>query len=208
MPKHDWDAHYASEDLPWDSGTPDPQLVELVEQGVITPGRTLEIGCGTGTHAIWLSTRGFDVHGIDISKLAIERAEAKRRDAGANLQLSVLDFMRDPLPAGPFDFVFDRGVFHVFDEAAEQARFAERVASVLGPRAQWLCLAGSTEGPPREYGPPRRSARDLVQAVEPVLETVLLRSRMFDADLPSRAMAWTMLARSRDVPAQPSTVNS
>jgi SAM-dependent methyltransferase len=205
MPERDWNEHYAAGELPWDSAEPDQHLVELVEQGVIAPGRTLEIGCGTATNAIWLSSRGFDVHGIDIAPLAIEQAEAKRRAAGANLRLSVLDFMRDEPPAGPFDFVFDRGVLHVFDAADDRARFAERVAGVLQPRGQWLCLAGSTEGPPRDHGPPRRSARDLVAAVEPVLELVLLRSSLFDADLPSRAMAWVMLARAREVPAQPST---
>lgn len=208
MPEHDWDQHYASGELPWDTGEPDPHLVELVEQGLIKPGRTLEIGCGTGTNAIWLAARGFDVHGIDIAPLAIEKAEAKRRAAGANLRFSVLDFMRDALPAGPFDFVFDRGVLHVFDEAAERARFAQRVADLLRERGQWLCLAGSTEGPAREQGPPRRSARDLIAAVEPVLELVLLRASTFDPDEPSRAMAWVMLARSRAVPAQPSTTLS
>jgi SAM-dependent methyltransferase len=206
MPERDWNEHYATGHLPWDTGDPDPHLVELVEQGAIVPGRALEVGCGTGTNALWLASRGFDVHGIDIAPLAIEQAQAKSRAAGAaKLKLSVLDFLRDELPAGPFDVVFDRGVFHVFDDATDRARFAERVAGLLRPGGHWLCLAGSTEGPPRDHGPPRRSARDLVAAVEPVLELVLLRSTTFDADLPSRAMAWVMLARAREVPAQPST---
>jgi hypothetical protein len=45
--------------------------------------------------------------------------------------------------------------------ALRERRFAvghaERVKSVLGPKGYWLCLAGSTEGPPREHGP--RAAR-------------------------------------------------
>lgn len=205
MPERDWDQHYASGELPWDTGDPDPHLVALVEQSVILPGPTLEVGCGTGTNAIWLSSRGFEVYGVDVAPLAIEKAEAKRRAAGTSVRFSVLDFMSEGLAFGPFDFVFDRGVFHVFDEVDERARFAERVARVLSQRGQWLSLAGSTEGPPREHGPPRRSARDLVTAVEPVLELVQLRSSEFDADLPSRTMAWVMLARAREVPAQPST---
>lgn len=208
MPERDWDQHYSTEELPWDTGEPDPHLVELVEQGVIQPGRALEVGCGTGTNSIWLSSHGFDVHGVDVSRLAIEKAEAKRRAAQASVRLSVLDFLHDEVPEKPFDFVFDRGVLHVFDEAGDRARFAERVASVLRPRGQWLCLAGSTEGPHREHGPPRRSARDLLSAVEPVLELVRLRSTEFDADLPSRASAWMMLSRVRAVPAQPSTTFS
>jgi SAM-dependent methyltransferase len=206
MAAHDWDQHYASGELPWDSGTPDAYLVELVEQGVIAPGRALEVGCGTGTNAIWLASRGFEVHAIDVAPLAIERAEAKRRAAGVDVRLGVLDFLHAAPPGGPFDFVFDRGVFHVFDAADERKRFAERVAQVLAARGQWLSLAGSTEGPAREFGPPRRSARDLLAAVEPVLELSLLRSITFDLDMPSAAKAWLMLAQKREVPAQPSTV--
>lgn len=206
MAAHDWDQHYASGELPWDSATPDAHLVELVELGVIVPGRALDIGCGTGTNAIWLASRGFKVHALDIAPRAIERAQAKQRAAGVEVQFAVLDFLSAAPPGAPFDFVFDRGVFHVFDAPEERARFAERVASLLAPGGHWLCLAGSTEGPAREYGPPRRSARDLLQAVEPVLELALLRSISFDLDTPSAAKAWSMLARKRELPAQPSTV--
>ena len=56
-----------------------PHLVDLVEQGVIAKGRTLEVGCGTGTNAIWLSSRGFEVYGVDLAPRAIEAAQAKAR---------------------------------------------------------------------------------------------------------------------------------
>jgi len=205
MPAHDWNQHYASGDVPWDTGEADPHLVDLVERGVTRPGRTLEVGCGTGTNALWLAARSFDVFAVDVARLAIEKAEEKRRAAGANVRFAVLDFLRDDVPGGPFDFVLDRGVLHVFDAASDRARFAARVAGLLAPGGHWLCLAGSTEGPPRDHGPPRRSARDLVEAVEPVLALSLLRASSFDAEAPERALAWVMLARRRDVPAQPST---
>ncbi|HLU66750.1 MAG TPA: hypothetical protein VKZ63_10765, partial [Kofleriaceae bacterium] len=106
---------------------------------------------------------------------------------------------------GPFDLVFDRGCFHVFDEPADRQRFAEKVAACLGPDGMWLSLIGSTEGPPRDHGPPRRSARDIASAVEPSLAIVELRAIEFDLNLPIQADAWLLLARRRAVPAQPST---
>lgn len=208
MSERDWNEHYASGVLPWDSADPDPHLVDFVEGGMIAPARVLEVGCGTGTNAIWLASRGFEVHGIDIAPLAIESAEGKRRASEVNVRFSVLDFLREEPPSGPFDFVFDRGVLHVFDAADERARFAARVAELLRPGGHWLSLVGSTEGPPRDHGPPRRSARDLIAAVEPVLELVQLRATLFDAELPSRVAAWVLLARARELPAQPSTVAS
>ncbi len=41
----------------------------------LTPGdRVLDVGCGTGRHAIELARRGIDVHGIDISQRFIDIA--------------------------------------------------------------------------------------------------------------------------------------
>ena len=62
---------------PWDTGQPEPLLVEFVNSGGVAPGRTFEIGAGTGTNALWLAERGFDVIGVDVSPLAVERAKAK-----------------------------------------------------------------------------------------------------------------------------------
>lgn len=200
-----WNDRYISGDLPWDTGDVDPHLVELAAQGVITPCRVLDVGCGTGTNARWLAERGFEVHGVDLSPRAIEMAKAKCDAAGLRIPFTALDFLHDDVPGGPFDLVFDRGVLHVFDAAADRARFAERVARVLQPKGRWLSLAGSTEGPARDHGPPRRSARELLDAVEPVLELVTLRSSTFDLDMPTTAMAWVLLAQRREVPAQPST---
>jgi methyl halide transferase len=204
MPDHDWNEHYASGQMPWDSDEPDPALVATVEAGTIPAGRALEVGCGTGTNALWLAAHGFNALGVDVSPLAIDRARAKMGDAAIACRFEVLDFLKDR-PEGPFDFVFDRGCFHVFDAPEVRARFAALVAAVLTPGGLWLSLIGSTEGAPRDTGPPRRSARDIASAVEPALEIVQLRSIHFDPHLDMPPAAWLCLSRVRAVPAQPST---
>ena len=197
-----WNEHYASGELPWDTGRPEPVLVEFVHSSGVAPGRTLEIGTGTGTNAIWLAERDFDVLGVDVSPLAIERARAKMDGRALHCRFATLDFLAAPPPDGPFDFVFDRGCFHVFDESWERERFAENVAAVLKPGGLWLSLIGSTEGPPREVGPPRRSAREIALAIEPALEIVELRSAEFRGH---DSKAWFCLSRRRSISAQPST---
>jgi hypothetical protein len=118
----------------------------------------------------------------------------------------VVDFIARVPEEPPFMFVFDRGCFHVFDRAEDRSLFAAHVASCLAVQGQWLSLIGSTEGAPRDTGPPRRSARDIVDAIEPALEIVQLRGIEFDVQLPSPPRAWMCVSRPRLLPAQPSTV--
>jgi len=206
MSRTDWNSRYAAGDLPWDTGHPSQHLVEMVELGGIAAGRALDIGCGTGTNALWLAGRGFDVLGVDVSPLAVERARAKAAAASSNrCRFEVLDFLAADPPGGPFRFVFDRGCFHTFDEEELRTRFAARVAALLAPGGLWLSVIGSTEGPPRDTGPPRRSARDVMNAIEPSLELLLLRATELDSLGTPPPRAWLSLAQRREIEAQPST---
>lgn len=202
MPHRCWNESYVSGELPWDTGEPEPLLVEFVTAGRVRPTKTLEIGAGTGTNALWLAERGFDVLGIDVAPIAVERATAKLNGRALRCRFATRDFLVADFPDGPFDFVFDRGCFHIFDEPEERARFAVQVAAMLTPSGLWLSMIGSTEGPPREVGPPRRSGREVMLAIEPALEIVELRSAEFRGH---GAPAWLCLSRRRTVPAQPST---
>ncbi|HET9741246.1 MAG TPA: class I SAM-dependent methyltransferase [Terriglobales bacterium] len=202
MPHPAWNEYYASGELPWDTGEPEPLLVEFVTSGRVAPGRALEIGAGTGTNALWLAEHGFDVLGLDISPLAVEKAEAKLESRDLQCCFAEFDILTASPRGGPFEFVFDRGCFHVFDEQDERTRFAVHVAAALASSGLWLSLIGSTEGRPREFGPPRRSAQEVVLAIEPVLEIKELRSAEFRAH---DAKAWFCLSQRRTIPAQPST---
>jgi len=202
MAQRAWNDSYASGQLPWDTGEPEPLLVEFVTSGAVTPGPALEIGAGTGTNTIWLAERGFDVLGVDLAPLAIEKAQAKIAGRALPCRFADLDILAAPPPGGPFQFVFDRGCFHVFDEPDERERFAANVAAALAPGGLWLSIIGSTEGPSREVGPPRRSAREVTLAIEPALEIIELRSAEFHGH---GARAWFCLSRNRTIPAQPST---
>jgi len=176
-------------------------LVEMIESGAIAPCRTLEVGCGTGTNAIYLAQHGFEVVGVDISPIAVEHARTK---ANGRCRFETVDFLNEPPPGGPFHFVFDRGCIHTFDEDDERARFAENVAAALDVGGVWLSLIGSTEGPPREAGPPRRNAREIMQAIEPSMEILQFSSREFGV-CGEHLKAWLCLSHKRTIRPQPSS---
>ena len=63
---------------PWD-GPPRPELVTLVENGVLTParlapGRAIDLGCGTGANVRYLAQHGFEATGVDFSPVALRSA--------------------------------------------------------------------------------------------------------------------------------------
>ena len=193
----DWEAHYVDARLPWDTGRPDVHLPGVVERHAIAPTKAFEVGCGTGTNAIWLAQRGFAVTGVDVSPTAIEMAQPKLEAAGVECRLSVGNFLDDAPEATDYGFVYDRGVFHTFDDPADRERYAARVAERLGAGGLWHSLIGSTDGPPRDSGPPRRSARDVVAVVEPHFEFLELSAVNFDDGEHGAKRAWVLVARRR-----------
>lgn len=203
--QQDWNAHYESGDMPWDVGQPDTHLVDLLSRET-RPLQILEVGCGTGTNSVWMAQQGHRVTALDLAPLAVERARARVATAGVPVSVQVANFLEQRIEGGPFDLVYDRGVFHVFDEAADRERFAEQVAAHLRVGGRWLSICGSTEGPARSFGPPRRSARDVVLAVEPHLQVQALVNRPFgEPQTPLAVAAWVVLSQKRDEPAQPGT---
>lgn len=200
--ENDWDESYVKGETPWDSGVVEPRLVEAVSSSLLPRGRVLEIGCGTGTNARYLAEDGFEVVAVDLSSTAIDRARLS--NSHPKITYAVLDVLEGSMPEGPFDAVVDRGCFHVFGRLEQQQRFVTRVANALRPGGCWLSLIGSTEGAPREHGPPRRTATDVLSVVEPHLQLVTLRESVFN-DVHGAPAAWFCLFRRRTEPAQPST---
>ncbi len=64
--------------------------------------RILDIGCGTGRHAIELAKRGYRVTGIDLSEALLDRAREKAAASGVSVDLRRHDARELPF-AGEFD---------------------------------------------------------------------------------------------------------
>ena len=192
-----WDKRYLDGETPWDSGTVCEHLPTALQDFGIGPCKALEIGCGTGTNAVWLAQQGFDVTGVDISGEAIRRAEEKVEKAGASCRFLVASALEMEIEGGPFGLVFDRGCFHTNNTAWDRSAFAASVARHLTDDGYWLSLIGSTDGAPRESGPPRRSVLDIAAAVEPHLEIVELKATRFSPEPGGSPESWRCMMRKR-----------
>lgn len=189
--------HYQEGYMPWAHEQADFNLVDMVNQWPIKPGKTLELGCGTGTDAIWLSSQGFEVTALDVSPIAIELAKQHAEKENSECHFREFDFLNEPLGNGSFDFIFDRGYFHSYDSEKKRIKIAKRVADYLSEDGLWLSLIGSTDCPPRKSGPPMRSAANIINAVEPFLEIQVLMSSVFGNEQENPAKIWVCLMKKR-----------
>ncbi len=94
----------------WDSGIPAPELVRFVSQS--PAGKSLDIGCGTGTNSLYLAQNHWAVMGIDFSPLAIRAARRKLTAYSSTLLVADVTKLSDLSLPGPFDLALDIGCFH------------------------------------------------------------------------------------------------
>ncbi|MDE3167380.1 MAG: methyltransferase domain-containing protein [Acidobacteriota bacterium] len=91
---------------PWDTGVAPPELVAAVEgPQALAPGRALDLGCGTGTTALYLARLGWRVTAVDAAPEGI----ARLRRAAPDVDARVADLERGEfaIEAGAFDLICD-----------------------------------------------------------------------------------------------------
>jgi 2-polyprenyl-3-methyl-5-hydroxy-6-metoxy-1,4-benzoquinol methylase len=96
-----WDERHGERTI--ESAEPNPILV--AEAAKLSPGTALDVGCGDGTNAAWLASRGWRVTGVDWSGVALAKAQASAEGAGVTADWIEADLMTWTPPAGAFDLV-------------------------------------------------------------------------------------------------------
>ncbi|MGN6868166.1 MAG: class I SAM-dependent methyltransferase [Solirubrobacteraceae bacterium] len=125
---------------PWDTGEVPAELAALIDgPGALPPGRALDIGCGTGTQAVYMARGGWEVTAIDAVPRPLSRARARADAAGVNVDWILADVARlHRLGLTPgFTLFFDRGCFHGLDES-QRGAYAAAVDGLAAPWATML----------------------------------------------------------------------
>jgi len=165
----------------------------LVEHMELLPaaGSALDVAMGTGRNALYLASRGYEVTGIDISPVAVERCRAEAERRGLRLEAVCADLEWYELPREAYDIVLD---FYYL-----QRDLCPRLAAALRPGGVLVFETFTAEQRRFGWGPQQEEfllrpgeLRELFRG----LEVVVYREGVVESERGPKAVAG-MVARSR-----------
>jgi len=194
----DWDKFYKEtkiEDLPWFTRKLDSDLENEIKTRNLKKGRFLDLGTGDGTQARALAEHGFDVTGSDISGTAIENAKKLSKE----INFLTDDIFHSDLPANAFDFIFDRGTFHLFDDF-QRPRFVEQIKRILDNNGIYFlkCMSIEQEEFPDGNGPNRLSKQEIIDTFRNYFDIEEIKATVFEAiNFDSNPKAWFVVLKKK-----------
>ena len=164
----EWDARYRSGELPWDTQRPSPELMRVLDEGFAAPpGRALELGCGTGTNAIYLAQRR-RISGYGPGSIGGGHRSARQRAEAAAVRVDFFD--SDVAAAADGSARSTSSSTAVATTACRRVNLAGYLASVerlTRPGTKFLLLAGNANEERRRAAarPRLRNSRRIRTAV-------------------------------------------
>jgi SAM-dependent methyltransferase len=158
---------------PWEEGLRQDAVIDQIralfereELGRQPPyGPALDLGCGSGIHAVELARRGWQVTGADNVPQALGRARERAREAGVEVHFLQGDItaLRAAGVGSGFRLVLDFGAVHGLTQA-QRAAVGRDVSALAATDATLLMLAFA----PGRRGPlPRGMSRADIEATYP-----------------------------------------
>jgi SAM-dependent methyltransferase len=166
----DWNNLYNTqnvESMPWYNENLDSDLDEELERRKISKGRILDLGTGPATQAIQLAKRGLEVIGSDISEAAINKARElyvnNNNNSNKDMEISFIvdDILNSKIKDKMFDYVFDRGCFHVLP-IDKRLVYIKEIKRILDDRGILFLKCFSIKEP-RQEGPYKFSENGIRQ---------------------------------------------
>ena len=142
-----WDRRYAeSERVFWIE--PSPFLVELAAP--LPSGRALDLAAGEGRNAVWLAERGWRVTAVDFSRVGLEKAERRAREAGVEMDYVHADLYGYEPPPRAFDLIL---IAYMHPKPRKRRLVFGRAAEAVAPDGHILVMGRDLSDLPAGLGP-------------------------------------------------------
>ncbi|KAI8053017.1 S-adenosyl-L-methionine-dependent methyltransferase [Syncephalis plumigaleata] len=153
-----WEQLWQEGSTPWNMNEPSPPLVTLFEKHSSsvadlagTNKKALVPGCGEGRDVIYLTTKGYETTGAEISPTALEACRKNAKAANCNAKFILADFFTESL-GEPFDFVFDY-TFLCAIQPEQRNDWSRRMGEIIRSGGLLVTLMFPLD-PSRTTGPP------------------------------------------------------
>ena len=175
----EWDSFYREnnvDEMPWYEKNLDLDLESQINFMNLTKGKFLDLGTGPGTQAIQLDKLGFESTGSDISKNAIDKAQ----QLSSKVNFVVDDILNSSFLDNTFDFILDRGCFHVFEPMLRKD-YLNQLKRILKDDGILFLKVMSIEekGLPDDEGPYRFSKQEILDTFENDFEVKEIKSTVY-----------------------------
>lgn len=135
----DWDRRWLERAA---HGRGEPSSVVTDALSGMPPGRALDLGCGSGRHAVWLAGQGWRVTAVDFAAEALRQARERAAAAGVAVDWVEADATAYELEAGAYDLVL---LAYIHLPAAERRRLLARAAGAVGTGGALLVVGHHTD---------------------------------------------------------------
>lgn len=149
MDAEQWDQRYRDAELLW-SAAPNRFVAE--ELAGLAPGRALDLAAGEGRNSLWLAERGWDVHAVDFSQVALDRAReiAEKRDI-TTVRWERQDLLEWTPEAGAYDLVL---IAYLHLPWTQMAPVLRKAAAALAPHGTLLLVGHDRDNLEHGHGGP------------------------------------------------------
>ena len=133
----------------WETGLVPPELIQYADGH--TPGRALDLGCGSGLNSLYLAGQGWSVDGVDFSLHAVLKARRRTRKADRAISSRVCFHagnaarLENVSLTPPYDLVLDIGCLHGLGSEDAARACADSVIRLLKPGGDYLLYAHHAE---------------------------------------------------------------
>jgi SAM-dependent methyltransferase len=134
MDARDWDQRWLDKRL-HAHGEASPVVLAALEG--LRPGRALDLGCGSGRHAVWLAEHGWRVTAVDFAPEALRQARGRAAEVGVEVDWLEADLVEYEPREGAFDLVL---VAYLHVPAHERGAILAKAEAAVAPGGTLLLV--------------------------------------------------------------------